>query len=108
MRHPLESSEIKTLRQILRNQDCLDPGDFLFLPFDEVWKLETRCAVLHESDVDGLPQAAKDHGLGYAMGISAVQDVVWNAKAQDQSVTDSQLLEAFLFYYDHDAFIVFR
>jgi hypothetical protein len=73
----------------------------------EVWQVETECAVLPDSDIDGVPAVAQQNGLSYALGIAAVQDVVENAREQNVNVSLAQLLQAFLFYYDHDAFMTF-
>src|SRR5262245_21095588 len=96
-----------TLSEVLENDRRFNAGHFLYLPTDEVWRLETRCSVLEESDVDAVPNMAQQNGLSYALGMAAVQDIVANARAQSRAVSLEQLLEAFLFYYDNDAFIDF-
>lgn len=98
---------LTTLGEILGNDSRFALGHFLYLPMDEVWQLETKCAVLAQSDLDGVPDVAQQNRLSYALGISAVQDIVANAREQNAGVTLAQLLQAFLFYYDHDAFITF-
>jgi hypothetical protein len=98
---------LTTLGEVLGNDSRFNCGHFLYLPMDDVWELETRCAVLAWSDLDGVPDLAQQSGLSYALGIAAVQDVIANAREQIASVSLAQLLEAFLFYYDHDAFITF-
>ncbi|HEY2411796.1 MAG TPA: hypothetical protein VGI40_06120 [Pirellulaceae bacterium] len=89
-----------TLGQVLNDAVSLSVNDRLFLPFDEVWTLSTRCAVA----------AGDEHvapGLEYAMLVSQVCDAVANAKAQKPDASPDMLLRALLFYYDHDAFIEF-
>lgn len=98
---------VTTLGDVLGNHNQFGSGQFLYLPMDEVWNLNTRCAVLPQSDLDGVPDIAQQNGLSYALGIAAVHDVVANAREQDANVSVAQILEAFLFYYDHDAFITF-
>lgn len=49
--------------------------------------------------------AGTEQGLEYALGMDAVQDIVANAREQDPNVDLATLLKAFLFYYDHDAFM---
>jgi hypothetical protein len=96
-----------TLGEVLGNDSRFNAGHFLYLPMNEVWQLGTKCAVLAESDVDGVPDLAQQNGLSYALGIAAVHDIVANAREQIKNVSLDQLLQAFLFYYDHDAFIAF-
>lgn len=43
--------------------------------------------------------------MSYALGISALQDVVGNAKQQRPGCSLSDLMKAFLFYHRNDAFI---
>src|SRR5262249_52899486 len=96
-----------TLGEVLGNDSRFNAGHFLYLPMDEIWQLGTKCAVLTKSDVDGVPEVAQQNGLAYALGIAAVQDIAANAREQVRDVSLDQLLQAFLFYYDHDAFITF-
>jgi hypothetical protein len=98
---------LTTLGEVLGDDRAYNASHFLFLPMDEVWQLKTRCAVLAESGADELPNVAQQNGLAYALGIAAVHDVVANAREQFASASLSQLLQAFLFWYDHDAFVVF-
>jgi hypothetical protein len=95
-----------TLGEVLQNPDASQNGA-LFLAENAVWSLQTAAAVLAESDVDVNPPFAEEHGLRYAIGMDAVCEVVGNAKMQLGTVTPDRLLEAFLFYYDHDAFLNF-
>ena len=82
------------------------PDDFaLFLPLGEKpWNERTRAMVL-DNDEDGSRSEAKEHGLEYALGVYAVQDIAANAREQDPNANAATLLKAFLFYYKHDAFI---
>jgi len=100
-------SRITTLGEVLGNDSRFNAEHFLYLPLDEVWQLGTKCAVLTESDVDGVPDLAQENGLSYALGIAAIQDIVANAREQLSDPRLDQFLQAFLFYYDHDAFITY-
>ncbi|MEZ5943377.1 MAG: hypothetical protein R3C18_18435 [Planctomycetaceae bacterium] len=101
------TAELTTLGRILNKGDDYDAGHFLYLPMDEIWELETKCAVLSESDLEGVPAVAQQNNLSYAVGIAALQDVIANAREQRDGIEDPLLLQAFLFYYDQDAFILF-
>lgn len=99
------SAELTTLGNVLKNVSRFNARHYLYLPMDELWQLETRCAVLADSDLDGVPHVAQKNGLSYALGVAAIQDVVANVEEQVKDAKVDQLLQAFLFYYDHDAFI---
>jgi hypothetical protein len=106
---------ITTLGDVLRDAEELDWRHALYLSLSEVRNEATPCAVIppDESDnpddlrPDDLPPFAKEHGLRYALGIAAVQDIIANARLQKPNADVGDLLTAFLFYFDHDAFIVF-
>jgi hypothetical protein len=99
------TNEVTTLGYVLNNPERFDSGHYLYLPFGDVWQLNTNCAILPDSGLEGVPAIATANELSYAIGVAAVQDIVVNAKAQVEQVSADQLLEAFLFYYDRDAFI---
>jgi hypothetical protein len=79
----------------------------LYLNFDDVWNLTSRAAVLDDSDVGGTPEFAVENGLSYVLGTNELIDIIENARQQIREPSPSQLLEAFLFYYDQDAFVQF-
>jgi hypothetical protein len=96
-----------TLGKLLRDADKISCDNFLYLPANEVWDLQSRCAILSVSDADGLPPEAIENQLAFALQIAAIQDVVANTVEQLGQPSDMQLLEALLFYFDHDAFLEF-
>jgi hypothetical protein len=101
---------LATLGEVLSQADRLPLDADLFMPFDEVWKPDTRCAVESMDRYAGeaaVPQVAARNGLGRALQVAQVQDIVDNARQQLPGASVKQLVEAFLFYYDRDAFIDF-
>jgi hypothetical protein len=48
---------------------------------------------------------AQQHGLRYTLTVSALQDVVVNARGQQATLTVADLIQAFSYYFDHDAFM---
>ena len=99
-----------SLGEVLREAETLDRRHALYLPFDDVWDVGTLCAVLDPESGQGpddVPAYAKENGLKYAVTISTLQDIVINARLQRPDANADDLTKAFLFYYDHDAFIVF-
>jgi hypothetical protein len=101
----MKETKTTTLGDVLRT--CFEFGSeqFLYLPFDEVWNLESRCVVVDQSDIDGAPHLATENGLSCALQIAAVQGIVFNAMEQVTTIDANLLLKAFLYYYDNDAFI---
>ena len=101
---------MQRLGEVLDTAEALNWQHALYLPLSEAWNEASRCAVLDPTDGEEVDDAllfAKKHGLEYVLGISAVQDIVANARMQIPIIDISDLMKAFLFYYDHDAFIVF-
>jgi len=103
-----------TLRQALISIDSQSSRCWLFLPASVSWTLDSVCLIEESEEVPpeleddpnaGLPQAAKDNDLMYALSVTEVQDIVANARTQKSVVSDRELFEAFLYYYDNDAYI---
>ncbi|MEW4571523.1 hypothetical protein AB1L88_26930, partial [Tautonia sp. JC769] len=99
-----------TLREVLETVDASPDDAALFLPPNDVWSLDTPCAVLEVDpydDSESPPPFAQQHGLSYALNVPQVQDIVSNVRQQVAAPSPEQVLAAFLFYYDRDAFIDF-
>lgn len=58
-----------------------------------------------EDDVVDLPKEAIDNNLMYVLSMQMIQSIVKSAKEQRTEVSEEDLVEAFLFYYDNDAYI---
>jgi hypothetical protein len=89
---------------------------WVYLPTNKPWTLESDAAILKSEEVPpeleddpeaGIPAFAKQNDLMQALPVGTVQDIVKNAKTQRREPPAELLLKAFLFYYDHDAFIIF-
>lgn len=97
---------------ILENIDKFKWSDALFLPEDEVWNGDTEGMVLDPDDVedddDEVPKEAKERKLIYALNIQAIQSIVQNVFQQKSKISVEELVEAYLFYYDNDAYIDFE
>jgi|SRR4029453_7305622 hypothetical protein len=101
---------VLTLGEVLRIGEDLPFRHSLFLPLENSWNATTPCAILDADDLDEPDQhpMAVEHGVRSVIGTNEVQDIVTNAREQLPAITSEQLLEAFLFYIDNDAFIVFQ
>lgn len=99
--------EMKKLVDVLRNIESFEWSKALFLPEDEIWGNDTKCMILDPNDVedDEVPQTALENGLCYALDVQLIQAIVQNISEQKKDFTDEDLLEAFLYYYDNDAYI---
>jgi hypothetical protein len=97
-----------TLADVLRTAPSLPWREALYLPVEVPWDLSTR-AILFDSDdlydakanTDEVPQP----GMRYVHSIADVRDIVNNARQQRPECSLEDLLKAFLFYYERDAFI---
>ncbi|EPY12847.1 hypothetical protein [Paenibacillus alvei] len=101
-----------TLRSILNNIEKFEWTDALFLPEDETWSLDTQGAVIDPDDVEDdnyeVPKFAQDNNLMYALDIQTIKGIIKNAYEQKADCTDKDLIEAFLYYYDNDAFMIIK
>ena len=94
---------------ILKNIEKFKWSDALFLPEDEVWEKDTEGMVLDPDDVedddDDVPREAKEKHLMYALNIQTIQLIVKNLEQQNHHYSEGDLMEAFLYYYNNDAYI---
>jgi hypothetical protein len=102
------------LGEILESAEVLDRDAWLYLPQREEWRVDSQAAVLRSEEVPpeledepeaGVPQAAKDAGLMQVLPVSVLQEIVRNAREQRPGVSTAILFDAFLYYYDNDAFL---
>lgn len=104
--------KLMALRSILNNIEKFEWSDALFLPEDETWSLDTQAAIIDpddvEDEIDEVPKFAKDNKLMYTLDIQTIKGIIKNAYEQKTECTDKDLIEAFLYYYDNDAFIVIK
>lgn len=97
---------------ILNNIEKFNWSDALFLPENEVWDNHTEGFIWDPDDVgddeDALPKAANENKFMYTLSIQSIQLIVQNAKKQKQNISEDELLQAFIFYYDNDTYIDFN
>ena len=102
---------VTTLNKVLADACELAWDEFLYLPKDEYpWTLNSKCAVLNDDDLEEGkedPPAAREMRLEYALSMSTVCEIIENLALQlgSSSVPLDNALEAFLFYFENDAFI---
>ena len=88
-----------------------NPEGWFYLPnSSEDWTLETEgiCVddELGENEEETQELVAK--GWNETLDAVTIEDVIFNAKEQKNNVTPDELLEAFVFYFENDAFINFN
>lgn len=101
--------ELITLQDCLENVETLESHLAVALPEEEIWGLQTRCALVDPNSVDDPDASVQIFGTPFqlTLSVATVQEIVGNARAQVAEVATDKLLEAFLFYFDNDAFISF-
>lgn len=111
----MNAQTLRPLEDVLSNIQAYSFKAWLYLPKDEAWTVSCRCAVLESEEVPpelehipdvGMPEFAKSHNLVQTLPVEVVRGIVQNAKMQKPEISDAKLFEAFLYYYDNDAFIV--
>jgi hypothetical protein len=101
---------IQPLWLVIEQIDDLPWDHALYLGGDKPWNASTPTAVLDPDDVDGLdedenPAFAEQAGLRYVLSVQEVQGIVANARQQKSDLSLDDLVVAFNFYYDNDAYI---
>jgi hypothetical protein len=100
------------LDSILKKVNDFNWSDTLYLPEEDVWDLTTKGLILDPDDVeddrDDVPMLAEKNCLIDALSIQTIQSIVKNAYEQRSNCTIEELLEAYLYYFDNDAFIDFE
>ncbi|RQS92485.1 hypothetical protein [Burkholderia contaminans] len=88
------------------------PGDFagwLYLP-PMPWSLDTEGVFAEDAEDaedDAVPAVANQPGWRITLDSATIEDIVINAHDQIDEPTIAQLFDAFVFYVENDAFILF-
>ena len=107
MEDKLATDDVVSIRRILEDPSAF--SGWLYLP-SLPWTLETEGVFApYTKDVDqrDVPEAAKQNGWTVTLDSDAIEDIVENASDQVNEPSVDQLFEAFVFYYENDAFIEF-
>ena len=95
------------LAEVLSNPDVFSWRHSLFMPADRPWTLETPVLVEDGDDVEEdeeLPRSVVERNFRYALTMQTVQDIVANARLQKPNANLAELFEAFVYYFENDAF----
>ncbi|MBN3734271.1 hypothetical protein [Burkholderia sp. Tr-20390] len=88
------------------------PGDFsgwLYLP-PMPWTLDTEGAFSEDTkdaEDEAVPAVARQPGWHVTLDSATIEDIVINAHDQIDEPSVAQLFDAFVFYVENDAFILF-
>jgi hypothetical protein len=100
-----------SLKEIFENISDM-PNSWLYLP-DSVWTLDTHGSFsLNSFDYppnsrDYLPPQVESEGWKETFETCMIEDVVLNVNEQLSRPTARDYLQAFIFFYENDAFIEF-
>jgi len=102
-------SDFIPLGVVLETIENFTWSDALYLPKNEEWNKTTKGLIWDPNDVEDdemdAPAPAIENGLVDALDIQTIQGIVYNAKEQKEKITVDELVEAYLFYFNNDAFI---
>ena len=103
---------MKTLIQILKSASSGLEQGWLFLPNDKAWTADSPCIIfdideMEESEMvnEDLPVFAKENNLRITLDSQTIEGIVHCTTHLDCEVTDQVLVEAFQYYFDHDAYL---
>lgn len=102
------ATAFRTLIDVIKRCESLRAGDIIYIQGGQPWNAKSLCAVLSENemeDPDETPPFALEHNLTRTLARHETQDVVSNARQQKEFVSDDELVRAFNFYFERDAFI---
>lgn len=99
--------KLANLGEVLAEPDSYLPALRLYISFVAPWTPASECMLSDEGDAEHPPMPAMERGMEYVMGIDAVQDAMANAIEQRAGLTNEERFDAFVHYYDNDAFILF-
>jgi len=110
----MELAEIKIFKDLIIDLNKYSEHDWIFLPEDEDWNLESRCLVLEIEEVPqelegdpkaGIPAIAIQLNMIDVMPIATFQEIVENIIEQNFKAKEDDILLAFKYYHEYDCFI---
>lgn len=105
-------NEFITLGMVLQNINNYKWSDALFLLDEDEWGEDTKGVILDPDDVENdeedVPKFAKENNMVDALDIGTIQEIYDNAIQQKKECTLDELISAYLYYYNNDAFITFE
>lgn len=107
MRSPM-TEKLKTLAEVLFHPNALRWSDALYADPDCLVDPRSFCLVLDpdgvDTDEEDEPAEAKKRGFSYILSIQDIQSIYANLEAHVAIVQAEQMIAAFLYYVEQDAF----
>jgi hypothetical protein len=105
---------IVTLREALQTTMANPERNlgFLYLP-EQPWTLDTRGAFFDydidlDPKVDQTPEIIKENNWKETLDSDLIDQMIFNARAQRSTVRIEELLDAFVYFVNNDAFLEFK
>ncbi|MEY1274275.1 DUF7716 domain-containing protein [Proteus mirabilis] len=101
----------ETLRNVLQKVIDIPWNLALYLPKDTFsWDLDTLAMIEDPDDVesdelDDDPEVIKEANYRYVLTIQMLQSIVTYAKLQKANVTEEELLQCLIYYFNNDAYL---
>ena len=100
----------ETLIEAIKNSHKWHDDAELLLCLDDYWKINTDAIVATVDPYDETETSLSLSGKVFERVLDKYQiiDIIDNAREQNPQCKDEDLLQAFNFYYDNDAFVVWE
>lgn len=101
----------ETLRNILQKVIGISWNLALYLPKDTLnWDLDTLAMIedpdnVESNELDADPEVIKEANYKYVLTIQMLQSIVSYAKLQKTNVTEEELLQCLIYYFNNDAYL---
>ena len=103
---------LESLITLLTKFKTSTPEGWLYLQDDDSWNLDTLGIIIDDSkltddllDNEGEPLVIKKFNLVSTMDCGTIDAIIDCAKEIQNPISDDILLDAFLYYYNNDAFL---
>lgn len=108
-----EKVNLISLRDVLLYPNKNPETWFCLPPYSSEWTINTKGIFSLDSfdfppdSDDFLPVQVKNHGWIETLDGASIEDIVINANNQLENPSIDQLFQAFIYYFENDAFLVF-
>lgn len=96
------------LKKLLLEAELFPWNEHVYMAKDGDWSLVSKCFLFDLNDLaddEEDPCFAKENNLRCVLSVADVQDIVLNMKQQKANCSVQELFDAFIYYFNNDAFI---
>lgn len=107
----MDLRETIELKSLLLDVEQFPWNEHVYMSNEGKWSLNSSCYIfnLNElADDEEEPKFAVENNLRCVLSIGDIQDVVINMKQQKENCSEQDLFNAFMYYYENDAFFVYE